>query len=101
MFEVLFALALMAQTTPDAATPPPTTPPAATEPAPAQPATPDAEQKKNTEIVCKRVQRNTESRLGRGQRVCRPAWEWENASEAARKTADDITRSFRGNPETQ
>ena len=96
MIELAFALALMAQE--PASTPPPA-PPASgptspvTPPTPA-PAAPEAA-KAGDEMVCKRVDTATGSRLGRGKRVCRPASEWEEAADSAQRATNDSRRAFR------
>jgi hypothetical protein len=98
MIDFLFALVLLADT-PTSPTPP-TAPAAVTQPAsPEAPVAPSATetQRANDQMVCKRVQTGTGSRLGRGQRVCRPAHEWEDAEQGAQKATSDISRSWRGN----
>jgi hypothetical protein len=94
MIDMVIALALMAmdaQTTP----PPAATNPAATATpvAPAPAADAQAKQRNNSDLVCKRLNPPTGTRVGRSKRVCRPAVEWEMASEAAKKAASDAQSS--------
>jgi hypothetical protein len=95
MIEFAFALALMAQepaTEPQPATPPI---PAAQPAAPSAPKTATQIPSAGDEIVCRRVETATGSRLGRGIRVCRPAREWEAAADSAQKATNEGRRAFR------
>jgi hypothetical protein len=96
MLEVIVALALFAgspsegpaapgQTTVQATgqTSAPAAPPAPPAPAPAA-------QPQGEEMVCKRIKVQTGSRLGRGERVCRPASQWLDESDNAQREANSI-----------
>jgi hypothetical protein len=107
MIDMLVALALLAQAPADMPAGPATAPtaPEVSETAPAAPAAPVAPQaaaapaapqaaatpaNANEQIVCKRIRVQTGSRLGRGERVCRPASAWEDEAANAEREGSTI-----------
>jgi hypothetical protein len=76
----------------ETAPPPPATPTETSPTAPQQPATTSGEsQAEDQQVVCKKVDAPTGSRMG-GKKVCHTAADWRRLQEASKEVVDDAQK---------